>query len=67
MKVARNKTNHEHKKRRKTDYLRRKTDSQSKSSESRWSNSSIKFLADFYGIEASEESILTSSKHVVVR
>jgi hypothetical protein len=46
---------------------RRKTASPSKTSESRWSKSSIKFLADFYGIECSEESILACSKHVVVR
>ena len=62
MKVARNKANHEHKKRRKTD-----SPGKIVKSESRWSKSSIKFLADFYGIECSEESVLACSKNVVAQ
>ena len=62
MKVARDKANQEHKKRRKTALL-----SKAVESEPQWSNSSIKFMAEFYGIEHSEDSVPTCSKNVVAQ
>ena len=58
MKVARDKANQEHKKRKKTELL-----SKTVESESHRTNSSI--MAEFYGIQYSEGSVLSSSENVV--
>jgi len=62
MKVARNKANQEQKKRRKTD-----SPGKNVKSEPQWSNSSIKFLAEFYGVECSEDSVPARSNNVAAR
>ena len=58
MKVDRDKANQEHKKRKKTELL-----SKTVESESQRTNSSL--MAEFYGIECSEGSVLSSFETVV--
>ncbi len=62
MKVATNKVNQEQKKRRKTD-----SPGKNVKPESQWSNSSIKILAEFYGVEHSEDSVPACSNDVIAQ